>query len=87
MPGQLLYQPNPPPDPSQLPDSILDYSIKLDLTNVLSKEELSALKQFRRAADYIAAGASFLFSEPKLVFCLMRICSDDLPEGQRSRRA
>ena len=62
MPGQLLFQPNPPPDPSQLPDSLLDYSVKLDLSNVLSPQELAAIKQFRRAADYIAAGPSLLFS-------------------------
>ena len=59
MPGQLLFQPNPPPDPSQLPDSILEYGVQLDLTNVLSAEELNAIKQFRRAADYIAAGVFF----------------------------
>lgn len=60
MPAQLLFQPNPPPDPSQLPDSILDYGVKLDLTNYLPAEELNAIKQFRRAADYIAAGSSLL---------------------------
>ena len=56
MPGQLLFQPNPPPDPSQLPESILEYGVKLNTKGVLSPEELSAIKQFRRAADYIAAG-------------------------------
>ena len=56
MPGQLLLQPNPPPDPSQLSDSLLQYGMKLDIKGSLSPEELSAVKQFRRAADYIAAG-------------------------------
>ncbi|KAI9061053.1 phosphoketolase [Trametes sanguinea] len=60
MPGQLLYQPNPPPDPSQLPDTILDYRVQLNTQGVLSKEELSAIKQFRRAADYVAAAMIFL---------------------------
>ncbi|KAI0787950.1 phosphoketolase [Fomes fomentarius] len=60
MPGQLLFQPNPPPDPSQLPDSILDYGVKLDISKTLTPEELSAIKQFRRAADYIAAAMIFL---------------------------
>ena len=70
MPGQLLFQPNPPPDPSQLPESILEYGVKLDLKNVLSNEELTAIKQFRRAADYIAAGVHFssLFA-PQDVTC------------------
>ena len=70
MPGQLLFQPNPPPDPSQLPESILEYSVKLDLTNVLSNEELSAIKQFRRAADYIAAGPPLLFLSLELILTL-----------------
>ena len=56
MPGQLLFQPTPPPDPSQLPESILQYGVQLDISNTLSSEELTAIKQFRRAADYIAAG-------------------------------
>ncbi|OBZ72463.1 putative phosphoketolase [Grifola frondosa] len=51
MPGQLLFQPNPPPDPSQLPDSILDYRVQLKIKG-----------QFRRAADYIAAAMIFLRS-------------------------
>ena len=56
MPGQLLFQPNPPPDPSQLPDAILDFRVQLNTQGVLSSEELHAIKQFRNAADYIAAG-------------------------------
>jgi hypothetical protein len=56
MPAQLISQPNPPPDPSLLPDSILDYAVKLDATNYLPPQELEAIQQFRRAADYIAAG-------------------------------
>jgi xylulose-5-phosphate/fructose-6-phosphate phosphoketolase len=60
MPGQLLSQPNPPPDPSLLPDSVLDYAVKLDTTDFLSKDEHRAIHLFRRAADYIAAGAHIL---------------------------
>ena len=85
MPGQLLFQPNPPPDPSQLPESILEYGVKLDITKTLTPEELSAIKQFRRAADYIAAGPSLPFSSLlslELIF-LYPISSDDLPQGQR----
>jgi xylulose-5-phosphate/fructose-6-phosphate phosphoketolase len=56
MPEQLLFQPDPPPDPSHLPDSVLDLSIKLKTSNVLSEQELFSVQAFRRAADYIAAG-------------------------------
>ncbi len=59
MPAQLLFQPNPPPDASLLPKSLdaLKVDLKLD---VLSETELLDLKKFRRAADYIAAGACLL---------------------------
>ena len=58
MPGQRLFQPNPPPDRSLLPESVLDFNVSLDTRNVLSQNELAAIRQFRKAADYIAAGAS-----------------------------
>ncbi|KAF5367098.1 hypothetical protein D9758_003951 [Tetrapyrgos nigripes] len=47
---------NPPPDPSQLDDALLQWSVKLDTKNFLSPEELKSVQLFRRAADYIAAG-------------------------------
>lgn len=56
MPAQQISQPNPPPDPSLLPDSILDYAVELDTKDYLSSEELDGIRKFRRAADYIAAG-------------------------------
>lgn len=56
MPGQEIARPNPPPDPSLLPDSILQYGVQLKNPNVLSNDELEAMQSFRRAADYIAAG-------------------------------
>lgn len=56
MGGQEIYQPNPPPDPSQLSDDILAYSVKLNTQGVLSPEELSAIQQFRKASDFISAG-------------------------------
>lgn len=58
MPGQQIAQANPPPDPSLLPDSLLDFGVQLDNKYVLSKHELNAVHKFRRAADYIAAGKS-----------------------------
>ncbi|KAF5366987.1 hypothetical protein D9758_003947 [Tetrapyrgos nigripes] len=60
MPGQELYQSNPPPDPSQLDDALLQWSVKLDTKNFLSPEELKSVQLFRRAADYIAAAMIFL---------------------------
>ncbi|KAF7424227.1 hypothetical protein PC9H_009533 [Pleurotus ostreatus] len=60
MPGQELFQPNPPADPSQLPDSILEYSVKLNTKDYLKPDELKNIQMFRRAADYIAAAMIFL---------------------------
>ena len=60
MPGQEIARPNPPPDPSLLPDSILQYGVQLKNPNVLSNDELEAMQSFRRAADYIAAGMWYL---------------------------
>jgi len=56
MPAQVISQPNPPADPSLLADSFLDHAIKLDTKDFLEPKELEAIQQFRRAADYIAAG-------------------------------
>ena len=56
MGGQQIFQANPPPDPSALPESLRELSIQLPLDNVLSEEELKAIQQFRRAGHYIAAG-------------------------------
>lgn len=58
MPAQLLFQPNPPPDASLLPQSLNALKVELEL-NVLSEIELLDIKKFRRAADYIAAGLYF----------------------------
>lgn len=65
MPAQLISQPNPPPDPSLLPDSLLDYAVKLNIKGYLPQDELQAIRLFRDAADYIAAGTRIL--------CLSRI--------------
>jgi xylulose-5-phosphate/fructose-6-phosphate phosphoketolase len=61
MPAQQLLQANPPADPSLLPDSLLKYSVKLDIQNTLSKDELNAMQMYRRAANYIAAGEYAVF--------------------------
>ncbi|KAF8474819.1 phosphoketolase [Kalaharituber pfeilii] len=60
MPGEMLDKPNPPPDPSQLPDDLLSLAVKLDTKSALSEKELDAVKKFRRCADYIAASMIFL---------------------------
>ncbi|KAF9466555.1 phosphoketolase [Collybia nuda] len=60
MPGQEIAQPNPPADPSQLSDTILEYGIQLKTADYLSKDELQSVQLFRRAADYIAAAMIFL---------------------------
>jgi len=58
MPGQEISQPNPPPLDSQLSDRILQDAVKLNTKDYLNGEDLNAIKTFRRAADYIAAGES-----------------------------
>jgi len=58
MPGQELLQPNPSPDPSHIPDLMLQCSVHLDTRNYLTKDELVPLQMFSRAANYIAAGQS-----------------------------
>ena len=60
MPAEILDRPNPPPGKSQLPDSILDLEVTLDIANSLSNEEKNAIQKFRRMANYIAAAMIFL---------------------------
>lgn len=56
MPAQFIPQVNPPADPSLLPESVLDYGVVGNTENFLQPEELQSIQQFRKAADYIAAG-------------------------------
>jgi xylulose-5-phosphate/fructose-6-phosphate phosphoketolase len=73
MPAQIISQPNPPPEPSLLPDSVLNYDVAIDTKDYLSPAELVSIQLFRRAADYIAAGryAFFiLFYHSNLLFQL-----------------
>lgn len=60
MPGEVLDRPNPPPDPSHLPDELLLLAVKLDTKNALDDKQLAAVQKFRRCADYIAAAMIFL---------------------------
>jgi xylulose-5-phosphate/fructose-6-phosphate phosphoketolase len=60
MPGQIITQANPPPDQSHLPKELEKLAVKFD-TNVLSEKEVLDLRNFRAAANYIAAGGKYLF--------------------------
>ncbi|KAF2836866.1 putative phosphoketolase [Patellaria atrata CBS 101060] len=71
MPGEVIDRPNPEPLPSQLPDDVLNLAVQLEKTT-LPEDVNEALKQFRRAACYIAAAMIFLkdnvFLERDLTF-------------------
>jgi xylulose-5-phosphate/fructose-6-phosphate phosphoketolase len=56
MPAQELLQPNPPPDPSNIPDTMLQHSVVLHTKDYLPKDQLASIKAFTSAANYIAAG-------------------------------
>ncbi|KAF8842103.1 D-xylulose 5-phosphate/D-fructose 6-phosphate phosphoketolase [Paxillus ammoniavirescens] len=60
MPGQCISQANPPPDPSHLPDSVLECRAQTDTKPVLSNDELTSLRKFKQAANYITAAMIFL---------------------------
>lgn len=86
MPDQEISQPNPPPDASLLPDSLLDLRVQLDVRDVLSHHELTAIQKFRRAANYVTAGASIL-DRLSVIGVDMTGASYDIPEIKRSHPA
>lgn len=55
MPGEVIDRPNPEAMPSQVPDEVMDLAVKLERTT-LEEDVNTALREFRRAALYIAAG-------------------------------
>lgn len=55
MPGEEIDRPNPQPLPSNIPQDVLSLAIKLDKTK-LDESTYAGLQEFRRAANYIAAG-------------------------------
>ena len=55
MPGEEIDRPNPQPLPSQLDDHVLKLAVKLDKEK-LDEGTYTGLQEFRRAANYIAAG-------------------------------
>jgi xylulose-5-phosphate/fructose-6-phosphate phosphoketolase len=70
MPGQLIEQPNPPPDVSLIPESALELAVHLDTNNYLGQHDLQAVQAFRRAANYIAAGMCFQVVAALCLLCL-----------------
>ena len=55
MPGEVIDRPNPKALPSLIPDNVMELAVKLDKLDI-SKADLTALEEFRRASNYIAAG-------------------------------
>jgi len=60
MAPQLVSQPNPPPEPSLIPDILLQCGVHLNVKGYLSKDEHAAIQRFTHAAHYIAAAMIFL---------------------------
>lgn len=59
MPIEAIDRPNPQPAPSHVSDKVLSLSVKIEKSK-LPGDVYASLKQFRRAACYIAAAMIFL---------------------------
>ena len=59
MPGEEIDRSNPQPLPSQIDNHVLQLAVKLDKTK-LDQATYTGLQEFRRAANYIAAGERFI---------------------------
>ncbi|CAH0046703.1 unnamed protein product [Clonostachys solani] len=59
MPGQVIDRPNPPALPSDLPEETLNLSAKIE-RKTIEEDDLKSLKDFQRAACYIAGAMIFL---------------------------
>lgn len=55
MPGEIIDRPNPQPLASNIPKDVLNLSVKLENAK-LDEATATGLQEFRRAANYIAAG-------------------------------
>jgi hypothetical protein len=73
MPGEVIDRPNPQPLASQIPESVLDLSVKLEKIN-LNEADLRALEAFRRASNYIAAGKFPKIQSPFPWICFLGRC-------------
>lgn len=56
MPGEEIDRPNPKAVASLIPEDVLKLSVQLEKLQ-LSDADLKGLEEFRRASNYIAAGA------------------------------
>lgn len=69
MPGEEIDRPNPQPLPSQIDDHVLQLAVRLDKDKTkLDQSTRVGLQQFRRAANYIAAGEP-LTASPNVMQC------------------
>ena len=59
MPGEEIDRPNPQPLPSHIHDHVLQLAVNLDKAK-LDEPTYTGLQEFRRAANYIAAGEALL---------------------------
>jgi xylulose-5-phosphate/fructose-6-phosphate phosphoketolase len=73
MPGEVIDRPNPGPLPSHLPPEVDGLLVKLDKVQ-LAKDIKNALRQWQRAANYIAAGIIL----PMVLLTALTLLSDDL---------
>lgn len=55
MPGEEIDRPNPTPQPSHIDDAVLSLAVNLEKTK-LDDELAVGLREFQRAANYIAVG-------------------------------
>ena len=74
MPGEVIDRPNPQALASHIPDEVLSLSVKLEKIK-LNDADLKGLEEFRRAANYIAAGK---FSSSNIEKPCSNSHSDDL---------
>lgn len=65
MPGEVIDRPNPLPLPSSIPEDVLSLAVKLEKSK-LDEALYDGLQQFRRAANYIAAGKPINEQKPSL---------------------
>jgi hypothetical protein len=82
MPGQLIEQPNPPPEVSLIPECALDLAVQLDTKDYLDNNEIEAVQVFRRAANYIAAGTCLRHCQ-STGFLFNLTISNDISQRQR----
>ena len=57
MPGEVIDRPNPQPLASHIDDTVLSLAVSLEKAK-LDASTASGLQEFRRAANYIAAGTA-----------------------------